>query len=144
MLKEIIEKNRYSFHKRFDNWEDAVKASCKPLIDEGAIEAEYADSIISSIKKFGPYIVIAPNICIPHAQEGNGVNETAVCFMRTEEPVHFSDDPEHDARLFFVLASTDNERHMQNLVNMVGLIEEESIVGKLINSRSVEDLKAII
>lgn len=64
--------------------------------------------------------------------------------MRTEEPVHFSDDPEHDARLFFVLASTDNESHMQNLVNMVGLIEEESIVGKLINSKSVEDLKAII
>ena len=108
MLKEIIEKNRYSFHKGFDNWEDAVKASCKPLIEEGAIEAEYADSIISSIKKFGPYIVIAPNICIPHAQEGKGVNETAVCF------------------------------------NMVGLIEEESIVGKLINSKSVEDLKAII
>lgn len=64
--------------------------------------------------------------------------------MRTEEPVHFSDDPEHDARLFFVLASIDNESHMQNLVNMVGLIEEESIVGKLINSKSVEDLKAII
>lgn len=144
MLKEIIEKNRYSFHKGFDNWEDAVKASCKPLIDEGAIEPEYADSIIASIKKFGPYIVIAPNICIPHAQEGKGVNETAVCFMRTEEPVHFSDDPEQDARLFFVLASTDNERHMQNLVSMVGLIEDQSIVEKLINSKSIEDLKAIV
>lgn len=144
MLKEIIEKNRYSFHKGFDNWEDAVKASCKPLIDEGAIEPEYADSIIASIKKFGPYIVIAPNICIPHAQEGKGVNETAVCFMRTEEPVHFSDDPEQDARLFFVLASTDNERHMQNLVSMVGLIEDQSIVEKLINSKSIEDLKEIV
>lgn len=144
MLKEIIEKNRYSFHKGFDNWEDAVKASCKPLIDEGAIEPEYADSIIASIKNFGPYIVIAPNICIPHAQEGKGVNETAVCFMRTEEPVHFSDDPEQDARLFFVLASTDNERHMQNLVNMVGLIEDQSIVEKLINSKSIEDLKSIV
>lgn len=144
MLKEIIEKNRYSFHKGFDNWEDAVKASCKPLIDEGAIETEYVDSIIASIKKFGPYIVIAPNICIPHAQEGKGVNETAVCFMRTEEPVHFSDDPEQDARLFFVLASTDNERHMQNLVSMVGLIEDQSIVEKLINSKSIEDLKAIV
>lgn len=144
MLKEIIEKNRYSFHKGFDSWEDAVKASCKPLIEEGAIEPEYTDSIIASIKKFGPYIVIAPNICIPHAQEGKGVNETAVCFMRTEEPVHFSDDPEQDARLFFVLASTDNERHMQNLVNMVGLIEDQSVVEKLINSKSIEDLKAII
>ncbi|WP_195953736.1 PTS sugar transporter subunit IIA [Clostridium saudiense] len=144
MLKEIIEKKRYSFHKGFEKWEDAVEAACKPLIEEGVIEEEYVNSIVSSIKNFGPYIVIAPNICIPHAQEGKGVNETAICFMRTEEPVHFSDDPEHDARLFFVLASTDNERHMQNLVNMVGLIEDESVVEKMINSTSVEDLKALV
>lgn len=144
MLKEIIEKKRYSFHKGFEKWEDAVEAACKPLIEEGVIEEEYVNSIVSSIKNFGPYIVIAPNICIPHAQEGKGVNETAICFMRTEEPVHFSDDPEHDARLFFVLASTDNERHMQNLVNMVGLIEDEKVVEKMINSTSVEDLKALV
>lgn len=144
MLKEIIEKKRYSFHKGFEKWEDAVEAACKPLIEEGVIEEEYVNSIVSSIKNFGPYIVIAPNICIPHAQEGKGVNETAICFMRTEEPVHFSDYPEHDARLFFVLASTDNERHMQNLVNMVGLIEDESVVEKMINSTSVEDLKALV
>lgn len=144
MLKDIIEKGRYSFHKGFDNWEDAVKASCKPLLNEGVIEAEYTDSIIESIKKFGPYIVIAPNICIPHAQEGKGVNDTAICFMRTEEPVHFSDDPEQDAKLFFVLASTNNEKHMKNLVDMVELIENQVVVEKLINSESVEDLKAII
>lgn len=144
MLKEIIEKKRYSFHKGFEKWEDAVEAACKPLIKEGVIEEEYVDSIVSSIKNFGPYIVIAPNICIPHAQEGKGVNETAICFMRTEEPVHFSDDSEHDARLFFVLASTDNERHMKNLVDMVGLIEDQNVVEKMINSTSVEDLKALV
>ena len=144
MLKDIIEKGRYSFHKGFDNWEDAVKASCKPLLNEGVIEVEYTDSIIESIKKFGPYIVIAPNICIPHAQEGKGVNDTAICFMRTEEPVHFSDDPEQDAKLFFVLAYTNNEKHMKNLVDMVELIENQVVVEKLINSESVEDLKAII
>lgn len=144
MLKEIIEKKRYSFHKGFEKWEDAVEAACKPLIKEGVIEEEYVDSIVSSIKNFGPYIVIAPNICIPHAQEGKGVNETAICFMRTEEPVHFSDDSEHDARLFFVLASTDNERHMKNLVDMVGLIEDQNVVEKMINSTSVEDLKVLV
>ena len=31
MLKELIEKGRYSFHDGFDNWEDAVKAACAPL-----------------------------------------------------------------------------------------------------------------
>ncbi|AGF58105.1 PTS system ascorbate-specific IIA component [Clostridium saccharoperbutylacetonicum] len=145
MLKELIEKGRISFHDGFDNWEDAIKASCKPLINDGAIEEAYADAIIENVKKYGPYIVIAPNICIPHAQEGVvGVNETAMCFMRTKNPVHFSDDPEQDARLFFVLASTDNEVHLQNLSNMVGLIEDEAVVDKLLEAECKEDLDAIV
>lgn len=145
MLKELIEKKRYSFHEGFENWEEAIEAACQPLVKEGVIENSYIESIIRNIKKFGPYIVIAPNICIPHAQEGiEGVNDTAICFMKTEKPVHFSDDSEYDAKLFFVLASTNNELHMQNLVNMVGLIEDQSVVEKLLESKSVEDLVTLI
>lgn len=145
MLKELIDKKRYSFHEGFDNWEEAIEAACEPLIEEGIIENSYVESIIRNIKKFGPYIVIAPNICIPHAQEGiEGVNDTAICFMKSETPVHFSDDPEHDARLFFVLASTNNELHMKNLVSMVELIEDESVVEKLLESNKVEDLQKLI
>lgn len=145
MLKELIDKGRFSFHEGFENWEDAIKASCKPLINDGSIEEAYADAIIANVKKYGPYIVIAPNICIPHAQEGVvGVNETAMCFMRTKNPVHFSDDPEQDAKLFFVLASTNNEIHLQNLSNMVGLIEDEAIVDKLLEAECKEDLEAIV
>ena len=93
MLKELIEKNRFSFHDGFEKWEDAIKAACMPLIKDKAIEEAYIDSIISNVNKYGPYIVIAPDICIPHAQEGTvGVNETAVCFMRSKKPVCFSDE----------------------------------------------------
>ena len=144
MLKQLIDKNRYSFHEGFDTWEEAVQAACVPLIEQNAIDKSYVDEIITSIKKHGPYIVIAPNICIPHAQEGKGVNETAICFMKTEKPVHFSDDPEHDAKLFFVLASTNNELHMKNLTDMVGLIENEATVEKLLEAKKVEDLIALL
>ncbi|MBW6410241.1 PTS sugar transporter subunit IIA [Clostridium weizhouense] len=144
MLKELIEKERYSFHEGFEKWEDAVKASCKPLIKQGVIEPSYVDSIIENVNKYGPYIVIAPNICIPHAQEGKGVNETAICFMKTEKAVHFSDDPEQDAQLFFVLASTNNDLHMKNLVSMVEIVEKEELVKMLIEAKSKEDLEEIL
>jgi PTS system ascorbate-specific IIA component len=145
MLQELIDKKRYSFHEGFEKWEDAVEAACKPLLEDGAIEHSYVDCIISNVKKYGAYIVIAPNICIPHAQENvKGVNETAICFMRTKDPVHFSDDPEQDARLFFVLASTDNNVHLENLSNMVGLIDDEEVVQKLLDAESREDLEEII
>ncbi|MDD7372772.1 Ascorbate-specific phosphotransferase enzyme IIA component [Sarcina ventriculi] len=144
MLKEIIEKKRYSFHQGFDNWEDAVKAACTPLVLQKAIEEEYSDLIIQSIKKHGPYIVIAPKIAIPHAQEGKAVNETSICFMKTNTPVSFGDSEEYDAQLFFVLASVDNEVHLKNLTKMVELISDEEVVDKLLNAKSVEDLKKLI
>ncbi|MEG1481154.1 PTS sugar transporter subunit IIA [Clostridium sp.] len=144
MLKELIEKKRYSFHEGFDNWEDAVRAACAPLEEQNAIEKEYPYLIIESIKKYGPYIVIAPKIAIPHAQEGHGVNETSMCFMKTNTPVKFSDDEAEDAQLFFVLASTDNDIHLQNLANMVELISDEEVVEKLLKAQNIDDLKDIL
>jgi len=143
MFPKLIETKRYSFHKGFKTWEEAVRAACEPLLADKTIEPEYPDAIISKVNELGPYIVIAPNICIPHAQEGVGVNDTAICFMKTEEPVHFNDDPDYDAKLFFVLASVDNAVHLENLCELSELLSDEEIVEKLLAAKSVEDLKEL-
>ena len=70
MLREIIDGNRFSFQAGYDSWEDAIRAACEPLVAQGVIEPEYPGYIIANVHEFGPYIVIAPDICIPHAQEG--------------------------------------------------------------------------
>lgn len=142
-FKELIEKGRYSFHQGFSNWQDAIKASCEPLLKDKTIESSYVDDIIEKVNELGAYIVIAPNICIPHAQEGKGVNDTAICFMKTEKPVKFSDDIEQDARLFFVLASTDNDKHMQNLMELSEMLSDENITQQLLDAKNVEDIRKI-
>jgi len=143
LLKTIVDKKRYSFHEGFEDWRDAVKAACQPLVDEGVAEPVYVNEIIKKVEELGPYIVIAPDICIPHAQEGLGVHDTAVCFMKTEKPVSFADDGEHDARLFFVLASTDNARHMENLMQISEDLSDEDFVAKLLKVTNAEELKAL-
>ena len=144
MLDEVIKNKRYSFHEGFDSWQDSIRAACQPLIEEGAIEKEYPEYIIENVGEFGPYIVIAPDICIPHAQEGKGVNETAICFMRTKKPVNFGPAAEYEARIFFVLASTDNEKHLANLSSLVTLLSDETVVDAFIQANSVADLEKIM
>lgn len=141
MFKELVEKKRYSFHEGFDDWRDAVRAACQPLLDDGTITPIYPDEIIKKVEELGPYIVIAPNICIPHAQEGVGVNDTAMCFMKTEKPVHFDpNDPEKDARIFVVLASTNNNIHLENLSALSETLSDEAIVAKVLEAKTPEDL----
>lgn len=144
MFEELVKNNRYCFYDGFDNWEDAIKASVTPLINEGIATEEYTQAIIDSINNNGPYIVIAPNICIPHAQQGKGVNDTAISFMKTNKPVKFSESEEHNAQLFFVLASTDNSKHLNNLAELVEFLGDEQKVEKLLDSTCGEDLQNLI
>jgi PTS system ascorbate-specific IIA component len=144
MFKELVEKKHYSFHEGFDDWRDAVRAACQPLLDDGTIEKEYPEIIIGKVEELGPYIVIAPNICIPHAERGRGVNDTAMCFMKTEKPVSFDpNDPDKDARIFVVLAATDDEVHLNNLMQLSETLSDEAIVEKLLQAKTAEDLKAV-
>ena len=144
MFKEFVESKHYSFHEGFDDWRDAVRAACAPLLADGTIEKEYPEIIIAKVEELGPNIVIAPDICIPHAERGRGVNGTAMCFMKTEKPVSFDkSDPDKDARIFVVLAATDNEVHLNNLMALSETLSDEDIVAKVLAAKTPEDLLKI-
>lgn len=144
MFKEFVETKHYSFHEGFADWRDAVRAACAPLLADGTIEKEYPEIIIEKVEELGPYIVIAPDICIPHAERGRGVNGTAMCFMKTEKPVSFDkSDPDKDARIFVVLAATDDEVHLNNLMALSEALSDENIVAKVLAAKTPEDLLQI-
>lgn len=145
MLKELIDKGYYSVHEGFSCWEDAVRASVQPLIEAGAVKAAYGDSIVNSVKKYGPYIVIAPDIAIPHAEDKDNVNETTLCFMKSNRPVVFDpEDREKDARLFFVLASNDDEKHLANLERLMDFLGDEERTAKLGEAKTLEEILALL
>ncbi|VBB09833.1 phosphoenolpyruvate-dependent sugar phosphotransferase system eiia 2 [Lucifera butyrica] len=144
MFKELMAKERVTFADGFDSWEDAVRAAARPLLRDGAIEETYIDSMIACINQYGPYIVIAPDIAMPHAQGGSGVRENAVSFMKVSRPVHFSDSREHDARLLFVLASVDNTSHLGMLQTLVEAISDEKFLSDLLQVEGMEELRRLI
>lgn len=143
LFKEFVTQKHYSFHEGFDDWRDAIRAACAPLVADGTIQKEYVSYIIEKVEELGPYIVIAPEICIPHAERGRGVNRTAMCFMKSETPVRFHEDGEHDARIFVVLAAADDEEHIQNLIELSERLSDEETVAKLLAATTPEDLLAI-
>ena len=143
LFKEFVAQKHYSFHEGFDDWRDAIRAACAPLVMDGTIQKEYVSYIIEKVEELGPYIVIAPEICIPHAERGRGVNRTAMCFMKSETPVRFHEDGEHDARIFVVLAAADDEEHIQNLMELSERLSDEETVAKLLAATTPEDLLVI-
>lgn len=142
LLNELVEKKLTCYEEGFDDWKEAIRGNAKPLIAEGYIENEYVDAVIACVEKYGPYIVIAPNIAMPHSTEGApGVLKTGIGFMKTEKPVHFDpDDPEKDARLFFMLASNDSDTHLNNMMQLAEMLSDDNLVADLLTVRNDEDL----
>lgn len=142
MLKTFVNNKHTAYHQSFNSWEEAVQASCEVLLRDNTITQDYVNSVIKCVKDFGPYIVIAPMIAMPHSTEGAvGVNDTKVSFMKVEEPVHFKEgDPSYDAKLFFTLASINPEQHLKNIVSLSEMLMNDKIVEELLEAKSDEDL----
>lgn len=142
MLRDFVEKKHYKFAKEAPDWEEAIRMSCETLEADGTVEANYKEDIISCVKKYGPYIVIMPDVAMPHSQEGaTGVHKTTIGFMKLEKPVSFEPgNPDLDARLFFTLASCNSDQHLENMTKLSELLMNEEVVGELLKAETPEDL----
>ena len=146
ILQAIIDSELYTFENSFTDWRDALKAAADPLLAKGIIEEVYISDLISAVEQHGPYIVIVPDkVAMPHSTLGNsGVNETAIGFMRCEEPVVFPDgEEEKSARIFFTLAAVDYDKHLENMQALAEMLLIEGLIDDLIECKDVEELQQV-
>ncbi len=54
MLKDLVNDQQIQLQQTADDWEDAIRVSAKPLLDEGDITEHYVQAMIDSVKQFGP------------------------------------------------------------------------------------------
>ncbi|MDO4642855.1 MAG: PTS sugar transporter subunit IIA [Cardiobacteriaceae bacterium] len=145
LLSKMLNAGHVNFKESFPDWQSAIHGACEPLVADGTVEVSYADEIIACIEKYGPYIVIAPDIAMPHSQENAvGVHKTAISFMKVNQMVAFDpDDREKDARLFFTLASQNHDAHLENMSALAMMLDNEALIADLIAAHNTDDLRAI-
>lgn len=144
MLNELLTEQTIQLKERVSNWEEAIKVASQPLVDQQSIRPDYVEAMITNVKELGPYIVIAPNIAIPHARPETGVEQLGMSFLRLEEPVYFSEKEKHRAQLIIVLAAIDNQTHLKALAQLTELLSNEDNVEKLIEARDQETVIELI
>ena len=145
MLKDLVEKNHVLFAKSAENWQEAIRLSCRPFVDDGTVSEEYAEDVIRCINKYGPYIVLIPGVAMPHSQEGGPlVHGTGISFMKLEKPVSFDEsDPDKWADLFFAIAANDPAEHLKNIQDLMEVFQNEELLQALRKASCAEDLLAL-
>jgi mannitol/fructose-specific phosphotransferase system IIA component (Ntr-type) len=138
LTKEYIQ-----FEDVFESWEKAIEVACKPLLKGKKIKESYIEGIIDSVKEHGPYIVIAPNVALPHARPETDSLEIAFSVMITKEPVSFDKAKEFTASLFITLSCVDAETHIEILQHIVSILSDQDKCERLINAKTKEEVLEI-
>ena len=139
----VLTKDLITFSDGFTSWEDAIRVSSKGLLEQGFVEPSYVDAMVESVKTYGPYIVIAPNIAMPHARPEAGSNKVGFSVMLTRQPVQFSDQKEHEARLFVTLSCVSADTHLKMIQALVEILGDDDKVQSILNATNADELLAI-
>lgn len=146
LLKRIVEEKLFCFHNSFDSWEEAIIKNAEPLINNNYVDSRYTKAVIDCIKEYGPYIILVPNVAMPHStQSAEGIFKTGVSFMKVNEPVKFDeDDEEKNAQLFFMVASENSEQHLMNIQNLCEIFENQSLLNDLLKVNNEIELIELV
>lgn len=138
MSREVLAKEAIALQVGADNWEDAIRKAGDLLIKTGKIEASYIEATIRNIHDLGPYILIAPNVALPHSRPEDGVKEEGIAVMTLKEPVEF--DSEKPFSVIICLAAVDQNSHIDMLQKISEVIADESKVSQLMKTDSVQEV----
>ncbi len=124
--------------------EDAIKAAGELLVQTNKVEERYIDAMVQAFQEIGPYIVIAPQIAIPHARPENGVLEPGVSLVRLKEPVQFGHAANDPVKLICAICGTDSDSHMGMLQSLAGVLGNKNKLAAIMNADSKEEIISIL
>ncbi|MDX6152539.1 BglG family transcription antiterminator [Marinococcus sp. PL1-022] len=123
------------------SWQEAVEEASVPLIENNVISREYVTAMRQNLLEQGPYVVIAPEIAMPHASSDAGVHQLGFSLLLLENPV---DMIGKSVKLLIVVASPDDHSHLRALAELNQLLYDAGKREALLHVRDQESLVSII
>ncbi len=128
-IKDLLRPSLVAADVEAATWQEAVRYCGTMLFKEGATEERFSDAMIRVTNEFGPYIVVAPGIALPHALPEDGVIRASMAVAKLRTPVYFGNRENDPVWLLVALAPIDSSQHIQSLAEMAQVLSDvENIV----------------
>lgn len=136
MIKDILTKDVVLTGVYVNDWRNAVRTCGKLLADAHKITEQYIESMIETVEKFGPYMILLPGIAMFHGRPDEGVNKICLSLVTFREEVSFKEFGNEGIRAAFAFGATDENSHMEVLREMALLLQDEIFTDLLRNQGS--------
>ena len=134
-LLKLLKQDQIKIIDEEIDWKEAIKKAGKMLLDKDLIEAKYIKRMIEIVEDKGPYIAIAPEICLAHAGIEDGVNESAISLLVIKDGIKLGHqfDP---IKFVFVLAPINKKVHMPALTDIMEFANNSDLMTKIAAAKS--------
>lgn len=124
--------------------DEALDITCSTLIEQGKVNKSYLDAIKAKHKEIGAYYVLAPKIAMPHARPEDGVNEACLQVTVFKNGVDLESEDNGDVYFSVTLAAMDSESHIQTIVALSELFQNDDDIDAIIAAESKDQIAAIL
>ena len=124
MLTDLLKPELVACHVQASDWEEAIRACGKLLVDAGKCDQSYVDAMISSVHKFGPYMVLEEGIAMPHAQADGNVSEAGICIVTLDPAVAFGHEDFDPVHVLVGICAPDPKAHLGCLAELSQMFED--------------------
>ena len=121
------------------DWKDAIRKSTLPLEKDNFVTVDYKEGIITNVETLGPYICIAPHVAMPHARPEQGALKTQIAVTLFREEITFTRE-DATAKLFITLSAADSDSHLQVLVKISELLQDEDKAAQILKAADEKEL----
>ncbi|MGV2986730.1 PTS sugar transporter subunit IIA [Vibrio sp. E150_011] len=118
--------------------------TCSKLIEHGKVNASYLEAIKQKHQEIGAYYVLAPKIAMPHARPEDGVNEAALQITVFKNGANLESDDNGDVYFSVTLAAMDSDSHIQTIMALSELFQNEGDVDAIIAAQSKDEIVEIL
>lgn len=116
-------KDNTVFQADCKDWRSAVAEAGNILVKQNCATPNYVDNIIKSIEEYGPYVVIADGIAIPHTRPEDGALTKGCGLLTLKKSVFFDGNPT-PVNVLISFSAVDKDSHIDILQEVVGFINE--------------------
>ena len=142
-LVDIFSKDNIKVYEGHHHWEQALRLSIQPLIEEGCVLPCYLSHILADTKTYGAYYILRPEVAVAHTRWQNGALENRVVLTLFKDLVDFSPHGEQ-VKLFIGFCAKDDFYHLHYLKELAKTLKDDELIERLLGASTSEELKGIL
>ncbi|QCR35475.1 PTS sugar transporter subunit IIA [Nissabacter sp. SGAir0207] len=144
MLNQWLTDDRLHYCREVADWQEAVRLSARPLLQQGIITPAYVEAIFRQHQTLGPYFVLAPGLAMPHARPEEGATGLGLSLLKLGKGVCFHSADNDPVSVVVMLAAPDGHRHLELLSQLAELFSDDTAMQELFHAQTTQQISTVI